>query len=246
MALFDIHAYFGSSPLFGGVDTQEQTLAAMQRYGLDAVALVSSRARHSDLVEGNHQLRQVLDAEQGIFGYVTANTSYPDESIQEMRLYLAKHNFIGTAIFPHQHTPVMLTDAREILNAARRYTKPVLIYADDREGIRAIRQIAEEFDQTKIVILNMGGEDWHAAVQAAKTHANLFLEISGELDADKLAHTVGSISARKLLFGSSLPNADPSLYVGMINETTSLSQGDRRRISYQNALNLFNIEAELE
>ena len=38
MPLFDIHAYFGSSPLFGGVDTQQDTLAAMERYGLDGVA----------------------------------------------------------------------------------------------------------------------------------------------------------------------------------------------------------------
>ena len=122
----------------------------------------------------------------------------------------------------------------------------MLIYAADREGLRAVRQIAEEFDQTKIVILNMGGNDWHAAVQAAKLHANIFLDISGALDADKLSHTVAAISARKLLFGSSLPNADPSLYVGMLNETAALSQSDRRRIAFQNALTLFNIEAELE
>ncbi len=246
MPLFDIHAYYGPEPMFGGLTSLEAVQAMMERFSLDAVSLISSRARYSDFIEGNNELRGILDAEKGVFGYATVNAAYPDESIHEMRIYLAKHNFLGTVLFPQFGTPVLLADVREIINAARRYTKPVLIYAEDREGVRAAREIATEFDQTKLILLNMGGPDWRAAVLAARNHPNMFLDFSGTLDADKIAHACATVSPRKILFGSGVPYADPNLYTGMMNEAASVSQMDKRKIAYQNALTVFNIEAEMD
>ena len=246
MPLFDVHAYYGATPMFDGLGSVEAVQAAMERFGMDAIALISARARHADIIEGNHQLRQVLDGDRGIFGYATLSSAYPDESIQEMRLYLAKHNFIGSALFPHEGTPVLLADAREILNAQRRFGKPLLIYVEDRDGVRAAREIATEFDQLKIVLLNMGGHDWRAAVTASRHHANIFLDISGTLDSDKIEFASSVLSPRKLVFGSAIPYADPNIYTGMLEAATSVGPLDRRRIGYQNALALFGIEAEVE
>jgi predicted TIM-barrel fold metal-dependent hydrolase len=246
MPLFDIHTYYGRTPSTEGLGSVEAVQAAMERFEMDAIALVSSRARHVDFIEGNHELRSVVDGEKGIFGYVTLNPAYAEASIAEMRVYLAKHDFVGSVMFPQGGTPVLLAEVRTILNAQRRYAKPVLIYVEDRDGVRAARQIAEAFDGLRLVLLNMGGYDWRYAVDLAHAMPNVALDLSGALDADKMAHAAATVTTKRLLFGSAMPYADPNLLLGMLNEAETVSQLDRRRITYQNALHLFNIEAEVE
>ena len=246
MPLFDIHAYYGPTPLFPGFGSRESVQQMMKRFSMDAIALISTRARYSDFISGNSELKPIVDAELGIFGYVTANSAYPDESMQEMRVYLTKHAFLGTVLFPQADAPVLLADTKELINAARRYTKPIMVFVEDRDGVRALREIAAEFDQIRFVILNMAGEDWRAAVSASKMHANILLDISGVLDEDKIEYAAAHISPRKILFGSSMPYSDPSVYTGMIAAANTVSELDRRRISFVNALNLFSIEADVE
>jgi predicted TIM-barrel fold metal-dependent hydrolase len=246
MPLFDIHAYFGPAPIVGGLTDLDSIIAVKERFGIDAIGLISLRARYSDFVEGNAQVRTVADANSGIFAYVTGSTSYPDETIQEMRIYLGKHAFLGTVLFPNNGVPVKLAEARDIINAGRRYTKPILIYVDSREGVIEAANIAEEFEQLRFILLNMGGEDWRFAVNAARRHINIFLEISGTFDAEKITHAAASISPRKLLFGSGIPFTDPNLYEGMLKEAPTLSASERKRVEFDNALSAFNIEAEVE
>lgn len=246
MPLFDIHTYLTTDPMGTSLQTQQDVLAAMDRYQVDAVALISGMAATCDFVAGNRLLRDVVSSEQGIFGWVTLNADYPDQSLEEQRLYLSRREFVGAAFFPRAQTPVTLEDTRELVNAHRRYTKPLVIYTPDLAAVHAARRIAEEFTQMRIILLTMGGEDWHAAVEAAKTCLNLYLEISDSLDADKIAYAATALSARKLVFGSGLPFADPSLFVGLVEEASVLSGSDRRRIYIDNALSLFNIQAEVE
>jgi predicted TIM-barrel fold metal-dependent hydrolase len=246
MPLFDVHAYYGPTPLFEGLNSQQSVQSTMKRFGMDAIGLISTRARYSDFIAGNEELQGVLDAEMGIFGYVTVNSAYPDESMQEMRVHLMRHAFLGSVLFPQGGSPVLLADTRELINGARRYTKPILVYVEDRDGVRAMREIATEFDQLRFVLLNMAGEDWRAAVSASKAHANILLDISGALDGDKIEYAAAHISPRKILFGSGMPYSDPNLYTGMIAEAKTVSDLDRRRISFVNALNLFSIEADVE
>lgn len=246
MPLFDIHTYLAVNPMAQGMTTREQVAAAMARYEIDAVALISGMAATCDFMAGNRQLRDITSSDAGIFGWVTLNADYPDESQEEQRLFLNKRDIVGAALFPRAHAPVTLEDSREIVNAHRRYTKPLAIHTPDLEAIHAARKIAEEFPQMRIILLTMGGEYWHAAVEAAKACLNLYLEISGSLDSDKIAYASAAVSARKLLFGSGLPYADPSLFVGLVEETSVLSGSDRRRIYIDNALNLFGIQAEVE
>jgi predicted TIM-barrel fold metal-dependent hydrolase len=246
MPLFDIHTYLTADPMATSLQTQQDVLGAMDRYQIDAVALISGMAAACDFVAGNSLLRDVVGSEQGIFGWVTLNTDHPDQSLEEQRLYLTRREFVGAALFPRANAPVTLEDSRELVNAHRRYTKPLLIHTPDVASVHAARRIAEEFTQMKIILLTMGGEDWHAGVEAAKACLNVYLEISGSLDADKVAYAATAVSSRKLLFGSGLPFADPSLYMGLVEEASVLSGSDRRRIYIDNALTLFNIQAEVE
>ena len=95
-----------------------------------------------------------------------------------------------------------------------------------------------------IILLTMGGEDWHSAVAAAKRHVNLYLEISGTLDSDKIAYATSMLTPRKVLYGSCLPYSDPQLTIGLVEETKTLTANDRNRVYYQNAQQLFIVERE--
>jgi hypothetical protein len=246
MPVFDAHAYLTSAAFFDATRTREHVLSAMDRFELDAIALVSHVGITCDYAEGNHNLREVVDAEAGIFAYVTLNTEFQDESMQEQRLYLSKREFIGSLLVSGPGQRVSLSRARDIVNAQRRYVKPVALMPQGTDEVVAATAIAEEFNQIKFIWLGMGGDGWRAAIDSAKKCLNVHLEISGNLDAEKIAYAVTSISARRLHFGSALPFGDPSIYKGMVDECDILTTSDRNRIFLDNSLALFQINAEVE
>jgi len=246
MPFFDCHTYLTVASFSSSMRTREQVLDTMQRFDLDAVALISGLGATCDFSNGNRLLREALDDEQGLFGYVTLNVAYPDESLQEQRMYMSKREFVGGVLVGEPGRPVTLVHAREIVNAQRRYGKPILLYAGDTAAVHAAREIAEEFTQIRFILLSMGGDDWRAAVETAKKCLNVNLEMSGNLDADKITVAANAISARRILFGSGLPNGDPSLYRGLLQDSEILTTSDRNRISFDNALALFQINADVE
>lgn len=242
MPLFDSHTYYGATPFSGALSSREAIRQTMQRYGIDGMALISGLAAHCDFVAGNRRLMEILDAAAGLLGYVTLSPDYSAESQEEQRKYLTRRDVLGGVLFSHDGQPVTVDHARDILNAHRRYTKPMAIHVPDGAAVHAARQIVAEFSTMKFVFLGMGGEDWHTAVVTAKQHLNVYLEISGSLDADKLSHAAATLTPRKLLFGSGLPNSDPHLMLGLVAEARGVTNSDRARILSQNAQGLFNLD----
>jgi predicted TIM-barrel fold metal-dependent hydrolase len=246
MPVFDCHTYLTVASLSASMRTREQVLDTMERFGLDAVALVSGLGATCDFSNGNRLLREVVDEEQGLMGYVTLNWCYPDASMQEQRMYMSKREFVGGYLVGEPGQPVNPKAAADIINAQRRYGKPIAIPASNSAEVSAARHLAEEYAQIKFIILGMGGDDWRGAVDVAKKCLNVHLEISGNLDADKITFAANSVSARRLLFGSGLPNGDPSLYQGLVEDCDILTTSDRKRIFFDNSLALFQIHAEVD
>lgn len=243
MPIFDTHAYYGETSLSSAAASREAILASMRRSDINQAALISSLAARCDFIAGNRRLSQVVDAESGLFGWVCLNSDYTAESQEEQRKYLMRPEFVGGVLFGESDAPVTVGQARDILNAQRRFTKPMAIYAPNAVAVRAVEEIAAEFPTMKFVLLAMGGEDWRTAVAAAKRQVNLYLEASGNLDSDKISHAVATLTPRKLLFGSGLPYLDPELTLGLIAEADGLTGPDRARILSQNAQSLFNAQA---
>jgi predicted TIM-barrel fold metal-dependent hydrolase len=199
-----------------------------------------------DFIEGNRRLKDVVDAESGLFGYVSVDADYPDESLNQMRTYLTRKEFVAILLGRAAGGVVSLEIARELVNANRRYTKPLAIFARDVEGVIAARRIAEAFPQMKIVMLGMGGAGWRVAVEAAKACLNIYLEISGNMDADKIDQAVAHVSSRRILYGSGLPHADPHMSTALVASAKTLTETDRKRILIDNALGLYQIYADVE
>jgi predicted TIM-barrel fold metal-dependent hydrolase len=69
----------------------------------------------------------------------------------------------------------------------------------------------------------------------AKRHVNIYLEISGQTDTDKIDYAASVLTARKLVYGSGSPYSDPSLTLGLVDEARSLTSHDRSRVLSLNA-----------
>jgi predicted TIM-barrel fold metal-dependent hydrolase len=226
--------------------SQQFVMQTMERFEIDAIALISGLGVSTDFAAGNQILKEVVDENFGIYGYATLNTSFPEESIQEQRLYLNKRSFVGALLIGEPGKPVALKAAREILNAQRRYLKPVAIITRSTADVHAAQELAEEFNQMKLILLSMGGDDWRSAVEAAKRLTNITLELSGSWDSDKITVAANALSSRRLIFGSGLPYGDPNLFQELIKNCPLLTTGDKKRIFLDNALALYQIDAEVE
>ncbi|BDI31834.1 hypothetical protein CCAX7_38850 [Capsulimonas corticalis] len=246
MNYFDAHAYLADTALSHAMATPDAIAATLGRGGITGAALISGLAAQCDFITGNARLRQVLNPAAGIYGYVTLNSGYPEESQEEQRKHLGRREFVAAVMFGHDGRPVTLNDSREILNAQRRYTKPMAIHTPNAAAVHAAREIAVEFPSMKFILLGMGGESWHGAVAAAKQHLNIYLEISGSLDSDKITQAAAALTPRKLLFGSGLPYSDPQLTIGLVEDASALTAADRARIFSQNAVLLFNAQTDDE
>ena len=242
MQIFDSHAYFTDTAFSHGMTTKENIIASKAKYGIDALALISGIAASCDFVRGNADLREVLDVSQGIYGYVTVNSDYSEESRQQQRIYMSRPEFIGAALYGSSKNPVTLEASREILNAQRRFTKPTAVYVPDAEAVRHAQAMAAEFPSMKFIFLTMGGDHWHDAVAVAKRHLNVYLELSGSLDSDKIAKTIATVTPRKLIYGSGSPFSDPELTLGLVDDVPTLTAADASRILYHNAIGLFNVQ----
>ena len=244
MPTFDVHAYYGATPFSSDLATQDAAQETMRRRDIAGMALISALGAECDFVTGNRRLREVVSPENGLFGWVTLNSGYPSESQEEQRRHQNQRGMIGAALFAAPGRPVTLEDAREILNAQRRYAKPVALAVPDAEAVHQARLIAAEFTAMKFVFLGMGGEDWRVAMAAAKKHLNIYLEISGSLDTDKVAQASSVVTARKLLYGSGLPGGSPELTQALIETAPTLTRPDRNRILSENAMALLRTQVQ--
>ncbi len=244
MPVFDAHASFGPAPFSQQTATADAVRQTMQQSGVDEIALVSALGASSDFIAGNRLLQGALDADAGVFGYVALQSAYPEEAMEEQRRYLTHPQWIAAVLFGPNGSPVTLDNAREIVNAHRRYARPLMLPAPDADAVHAARRIAAEFPAMKFLLLGMGGDDWRVAVAAARQQVNLHLELSGSLDADKVSHAAAALSSRRLIYGSGLPHSDPNLIRALVDEARGVAALDRSRLLSQNARMLFHAQAD--
>ena len=214
---------------------------SMTRHGIDRVALISELAASGDVAGGNAQTAAAVQPAAGLYGYVVLNAGYPDEAQAELSKYMLKAAFVAGVLVGNGQRPPTLSEARDILAAHRRYTKPMALLAPDADAVHAAREMAAEFATMKFLLLGMGGDDWRTAVAAARQQVNIFLEMSGVSDADKVSFAVSALSPRRLLFGSGQPHGDPQAMLALVNEARALASFDRPRLLDGNAQALFHV-----
>jgi hypothetical protein len=210
----------------------------MERYGIERCIVSATTANSCDFIRGNAQIKEIAGKGR-IFGCAVVNTQYPSESIEDMRQYMSLPSFVALMIHSGAPgRPVTLDECNDMLNAHRRFAKPVMIEAADREGVLAATEIAQKFTGIKFVLLSMGGAEWRTAVAAADKTLNLVMEISGSLSPDKISLGAATVGAHRMIYGSNLPFADPAATIGLV-EDGGLSDGEKQMIFEGSAKRLF-------
>jgi predicted TIM-barrel fold metal-dependent hydrolase len=166
-----------------------------------------------------------------------------DSSIAVMRDQMGFRKFLGMAVAGvKSDEPVTKMVSDEIINAYRRYGKPLFLFTPNGECVQSALEIARGFPMLKVVFLGMGGDDWRTAIAAAHASTNVLLETSGAMDRAKLPAAIEAIGAHRILFGSGSPRVDAAAVLGLVHDS-ALSEDARRKILCENANKLFGLAA---
>ncbi|MCC6483427.1 MAG: amidohydrolase family protein [Armatimonadetes bacterium] len=219
MPLIDSFAILGPAAPVPGDFGREELLRRMDELEITHAIVISALAMDCDFEVGNAWLAKEIENERRLLGYAVVNTNHPPQAIEDMRRYMSRKNFVGMMLVQgNGNTPVSNADSEEILNAYRRYGKPLLISAPNRECVYAASALAAKFDQMKFVLMGMGGEDWRSAISAATAYLNIYLSTTGEISPDKVRQAWPAVNGHRILFGSGAPLVDPAIVLGMIEE----------------------------
>lgn len=242
MPLIDIHAHYGDPPYAVCRSRIEDLAAAMERYNIERLILASAFAQTCNFIQGNAELQQAIEGREGMCGYVVVNAHYPEESTEQVRQYLTRPHFVGTYFHPASTRQRVASEGtRLILDALRRYGKPVLIYTCSEQDVRDVVELARDYSTLQIILGQMGGPAWETAIRATASLLNCHLEIGAEQAArDKLKEALSEVGPRRLLFGSNMNVLHPAYVAGMVRDA-DIPNRDRERIFYRNALELFDL-----
>lgn len=239
MAIIDVHAEIGTTPLWGVPFTDAHLARSMQKYGVERCIVSSTIGNSCDFRRGNAQIAKVAQASKSMLGCVVVNINYAELSQKEMHAYLPGSEFAGmllTSGVRGRH--VTLAEGEELLNAYRRFVKPVFLHTFDQASVLAANEIAKAFPAMKFILLSMGGDDWRMAAVLAERTLNLVLEVSGSFSPDKIQFASERIGSHRMVYGSGLPYVDPSATIGLVQDA-DISDADKRNIFENSARKLF-------
>ncbi len=243
--IIDVHCGFGATATAPEWNEAGTLRNALRERGVTSAFVASDLARHFDPVLGNAQVAAATRGARDLRPWLVLQSDRAAEANAQMRRYLYQsEQFIGIALYPDPVTgrPVTLRQSGELLNAYRRFAKPLLIAAPTAEAMLHVADIAREMGTTRVIASGMGGDEWREAVEIAVKPLNLYLDISGALCAEKVDYAIAHLhGARKLLFASGAPHTDPAAVIGLLDDL-DLSPDDRARILANNALRLFNLD----
>ncbi|MFN3653500.1 MAG: amidohydrolase family protein [Armatimonadota bacterium] len=235
----DLVTQLGTTP-WTDVDGAALT-RALQRARFDLMGVVSRRALCGDITAGNAEVKALVDSVPQMRGWAVVNPAYPERSSEEMRKYLGSAKWLGAALYPQMVGQRLNTvSAREVINAYRRYTKPLLVSVPNGDAVRDLEELATEFNTMKFVAAGAGGDQWQDAMFAAKRAVNIFLEpFSGGAHRGKLEALLATLGPNRVLFASNHPERNPGSSIGILLDSR-LSETERQGVLSGNATRLFS------
>jgi len=242
MPIIDVHAHYGTWQFPTQTRTPDALDSYLQRFGIETACFSSVEAILSNFVTGNARLFKDLAGHNRFRAYCTVNANYVDESIAEMKKYMSKSQCFGLKIHTsYSGQRVNSPGTKEILNAARRYGKPVLVHTWGAADCEAMAEVAQEFTTLKFIMGHMGGQKWQPALDAASQLLNLYLEPCGSYaERDKIREAYDTVGAKRIVFGSDLMLINPAFVAGMVMGS-DIPDRDKERIMYTNAKEVFGL-----
>lgn len=242
MPIIDVHAHLGSWQFPTQPRSVEDIDKYLQRFGIEKACFSSAEAILCSFTSGNVRLFKEIEGRDRFLGYCVVNANYVDESVEEMKKYMDKSQCFGLKMHSgYSGQPPNSPGSMEILNAARRYGKPVLMHCYTASDCRAMDEVATEFTTLKFIMGHMGGPDWTPALRVAEELLNLYLDPCGShAERDKIKEAYDTVGPRRVVFGSDLMLINPAFVAGMVMGS-DIPDRDKERLLYTNAKEAFGL-----
>lgn len=240
MPLIDLHCHFGPSPQTRALKPSE--FSALKTYadqfGIETFCL-SIPGASFDAQGGAQLLAEQLGGDSRARGWLSLSIHDPARSGELARKYLVKTNFCGTLIEPDSTSDIVATQGgRDLLNALRRYSKPVLISVNSPETLAGAVEVAREFGVLKFLISPQNELMTRITPAAMKEAVNaFFLPVAAYAERDSVASAVEVLGERRVMWASNWGKFHPAAALGMIKDS-ALSAPQRERVSLRNAREL--------
>jgi predicted TIM-barrel fold metal-dependent hydrolase len=218
--LIDVHAHIGS--LGFPVPTVEpgdhSSMAA--RYGIERSVASSQRAIVDDTCAGNADMLAACErAGEALRGYVVLNPNDLEGACRDMDAVYRRDTVLGAKVHSSwSGSPTASRRSVALLGEVARRGRPLKIHVDGPEWDLALRDVATDFPDWKIVVAHAGpGTPSREAARLVESTPNVYVELSTSFPELPVVREVVRVAQERgrLLFGSDAPLLDPAYVTGI-------------------------------
>src|ERR1041385_8980797 len=138
MPVVDIHIQLEGYLIPGINQNSAQVSQFLQNRGIARAIVMSARAAQADPLSGNRILKAMVEQEPGLYACLVAHLNRVDASLQASRDLMSSNRFVGVALTStNRDEPLHPLVADEVLNACRRYQKPVFLHTPNAACVEA-------------------------------------------------------------------------------------------------------------
>ena len=240
MSRIDLHCYLGTTPDTRALNAPD--VAAAKTYaeqGQFEALCFSSPLASFDLVGGNSHLAEQTRGDKRFRAWMTASIHRPELSGDLARLYLVKPRFCGTLIEQKTDGDLITSQGgRDVLNALRRYSRPVMVTVSTPANLEAVVIAAREFSSLKFAVSPQTVELTRVAATAIKEVVNtIFVPVVSYAERDVIAGAMQTLGDRRVAWSSGWGRFSPVAALGMARDST-ISAGQQERYTYKTASEL--------
>ncbi|MBV9866714.1 MAG: amidohydrolase family protein [Abitibacteriaceae bacterium] len=240
MPLIDLHCHYGVTPTALAVRPPElaEAGAYADQFGVEVLCFAAQEAT-TDLRDGNTHLAQVLKSDPRFRGWLTLSIHQPDLSQEVARGALTRPLWVGSRFEQQTDSDAVNTAGGfELLNALRRYGRPILLTVTTPVTLHAAIAAAREFNTLRFIVSPQNETLMSDALPAIKETLNIsMLPVAAFAERDVIAQAVATLGERRILWGSEWGRFHPAAAIGMIRDS-AITGPQRDRIVYRNAREL--------